>query len=132
MDLIGNSDIEMQDGGGYNGTWNPASSRELKENIKDLTVDDAMEALVGLNPVTYNYKTDKDEPRVGFIAEDVPELVAMRGRKTLGTVDIVSVLTKVIQEQQKSLKEQQESIAEQQKMISDLNKRIVDLEKNAK
>ena len=132
MDLVGNSDIEMQDGGGYNGTWNPASSRELKENIKDLTVDDAMEALVGLNPVTYNYKEDKDEPRVGFIAEDVPELVAMKGRKTLGTVDIMSVLTKVVQEQQKSLKEQRESIAEQQKIIFDLNKRIADLEKNSK
>jgi hypothetical protein len=125
MDLIGNSDIVMQDGGGYNGTWNPASSRELKENIKDLTVDDAMEALGGLKPVTYNYKADKEEARVGFIAEDVPELVAMNGRKTLGTVDIVSVLTKVVQEQQKSIKKQQ-------KLISDLNKRIADLEKNSK
>jgi hypothetical protein len=132
MDLIGNSDIAMQDGGGYNGTWNPASSRELKENIKDLTVDDAMEALTGLNPVTYNYKADKEEPRVGFIAEDVPQLVAMKGRKTLGTVDIVSVLTKVVQKQQKSLKEQQNSIEEQKKIIFDLNKRIADLEKDSK
>ena len=122
MDLVGNSDIEMQDGGGYNGTWNPASSRELKENIKNLTVDDAMEALAGLNPVTYNYKADKDEPRVGFIAEDVPELVAMKGRKTLGTVDIVSVLTKVVQEQQKQNRQQQETIQK-------LNQRIEKLEK---
>jgi hypothetical protein len=125
MDLIGNSDIEMQDGGGYNGTWNPASSRELKENIKDLTVDDAMEALAGLNPVTYNYKADKEEPRVGFIAEDVPELVAMNSRKTLGTVDIVSVLTKVVQEQQKFIREQQ-------KINAELEKKIAELEKNSK
>jgi hypothetical protein len=132
MDLIGNSDIVMQDGGGYNGTWNNASSRGLKENIKDLTIDDAVEALVGLNPVTYNYKEDKEEARVGFVAEDVPQLVAMKSRKSLSSMDIVSVLTKVVQEQQKSLKEQQNSIEEQKKIISDLNKRIADLEKDSK
>ena len=125
MDLIGNSDIVMQDGGSYNGTWNPASSRELKKNIKNLTVDDAMEALAGLNPVTYNYKADKEEPRVGFIAEDVPELVAMKGRKTLGPVDIVAVLTKVAQAQQKFIREQQ-------KINSELEKKIAELEKNSR
>jgi hypothetical protein len=127
-----NSTLTMSDGGSYNGTWNPASSRELKENIKDLTTDEAVAALTGLSPVKYNYKAHNDEPRVGFIAEDVPELVAMNGRKTLGTVDITAVLTKVVQEQQKSIKEQQESIKEQQKIISDLNKRIADLEKKSK
>jgi hypothetical protein len=124
MDLIGNSDIEMADGGGYNGTWNPASSRELKENIMDLTADEAMDALGGLNPVKYNYKADKEEPRVGFIAEDVPTLVAMNGRKTLGTVDIVAVLTKVLQQQQ-------QTIAEQQKTLAELKEKVARLEKNS-
>ena len=125
MDLIGDSDISMADGGGYDGTWNGASSRELKENIKDLTVDDAIKALTGLTPVTFNYKTDKEEEHVGFIAEDVPGLVATKNRKSLSPMDIVSVLTKVVQEQQKSIKEQQ-------KIISDLNKRIAHLEKKSK
>jgi hypothetical protein len=116
MDLIGNSDIVMGDGGGYDGTWNAASSRELKENIKDLTADAAMEALEGLNPVTFNYKADKEEAHVGFIAEDVPELVAMKNRKSLSPLDIVSVLTKVVQDQQKT--------------ISQMEKRIADLENN--
>jgi hypothetical protein len=62
---------------------------------------------------------------VGFIAEDVPELVAQNDRKSLSTLDIVGVLTKVVQEQQKSIKEQQ-------KIISDLNKRIAELEKESK
>ncbi len=46
-------------GGAYTDgtTWNNASSREYKENIKDLKAEDAMEALAGLNPVTFNYKT---------------------------------------------------------------------------
>jgi hypothetical protein len=41
---------------------------------------------------------DKDEKHVGFIAEDVPELVAMKDRKSLSPMDIVAVLTKVVQE----------------------------------
>jgi len=123
MQLNGSGNyIEMIGGGTYNGTWNPSSSRELKENIADLTTDEAMEALVGLNPVKFNYKRDKTEPRVGFIAEDVPDLVALNGRKSLGTVDIIAVLTKVIQEQQKF-------IHEQEKINTELKKKIEALEK---
>lgn len=117
--------LTMSDGGSYNGTWNPASSRELKENFETLTSDEAVKALEGLNPLKYNYKAHKDEARVGFIAEDVPELVAMNGRKNLSTIDIVAVLTKVLQEQQKL-------VQEQQKTISQLNDRVAELEKESK
>jgi hypothetical protein len=115
MQITGNSDIIMADGGGYDGTWDPASSREIKENIESLTTDEAMDALVGLEPVKYNYIKDKEEPRVGFIAEDVPELVAKNGRKSLGTLDIIAVLTKVIQEQQKRITKMEKKIAELEK-----------------
>lgn len=40
---------------------------------------------------------------MGFIAEDVPALVATRERKGLSAMDIVAVLTKVVQERQKTL-----------------------------
>jgi hypothetical protein len=106
MELAGSGNyIEMIGGGTYNGTWNPSSSRELKENIHDLGANEALKALEELNPVKYNYKKNKKEDRVGFIAEDVPDLVSMQGRKTLGTVDIVAVLTKVVKEQQKTIAE---------------------------
>ncbi|UCH97486.1 MAG: tail fiber domain-containing protein, partial [Candidatus Aminicenantes bacterium] len=115
MRINTNGTLNMSDGGSYNGTWNPASSRELKENIENLTTDDAIGALEGLNPVKYNYKAHKEDARVGFIAEDVPELVAMNGRKNLGTVDILAVLTKVVQEQQKTISELKKKIAELEK-----------------
>ncbi|MGD2084753.1 MAG: tail fiber domain-containing protein [Candidatus Aminicenantes bacterium] len=121
--------LDMSDGGGYDGTWNPASSRELKENIEALTTDEAITAIEGLNPIKYNYKKSKEEARVGFIAEDVPDLVAMNGRKSLGTVDILAVLTKVVQEQQKLIRDQQETARQQQKIISELQKRIAEIEK---
>jgi hypothetical protein len=56
---------------------------------------------------------DKDEKHVGFIAEDVPELVAMKDRKSLSPMDIVAVLTKVVQEmkaENEGLKAKNESL----------------------
>jgi hypothetical protein len=91
--------------------WYPTSTREAKENIIGLTEDEALQALNGLTPVKYNYKQNKEEERVGFIAEDVPELVAINGRKNLNSMDIVAVLTKVVQEQQKTISELKREIA---------------------
>ncbi|MGD2084752.1 MAG: tail fiber domain-containing protein [Candidatus Aminicenantes bacterium] len=107
--------LDMSDGGSYDGTWNDASSRKFKENIKDLTVDEAMEALNGLNPVKFNYKIHKEEEKLGFIAEDVPDLVATNGRENLSAMDIVAVLTKVVKEQQETISELKKKIAELEK-----------------
>ncbi|MEM1181203.1 MAG: tail fiber domain-containing protein, partial [Acidobacteriota bacterium] len=85
------------------GTWTNASSRELKRDITDLSSTDAMAALKDLAPVTFRYNTELDETYVGFIAEDVPALVAQKDRKSLTSMDVVAVLTKVVQEQQKAI-----------------------------
>jgi len=82
------------------GVWTNASSRDMKENIAELTTEEAVEALTALTPVKYNYKKEQDEEYVGFIAEDVPALVATNNRKNLSPMDVVGVLTKVVQEQQ--------------------------------
>jgi hypothetical protein len=85
------------------GVWTDASSREYKENIANLTQEEAISALDKLNPVKFNYKVQKDEEYIGFIAEDVPDLVATGDRKSLGSMDIIAVLTKVVQQQQKQI-----------------------------
>jgi len=54
------------------GKWQDASSRKLKENIHSLTLEEAKQALEGLDPVRFNYKADKEDESLGFIAEDVP------------------------------------------------------------
>ena len=74
-----------------------------------------MEALEDLNPVTFNYKVDKEEKHVGFIAEEVPDLVATEDRKGLSPMDIVAVLTKVVQEQGKRITDLEKYIAELEK-----------------
>ena len=86
------------------GQWLDASSRAYKENIKILDTQAAMKAFEILQPVTYNYKTNKEESIVGFIAEDVPELIAVKGRNALSALEVVALLTKVVQEQEKVLK----------------------------
>jgi hypothetical protein len=83
--------------------WTNASSITLKQDIAPLNAETAAAALRDLNPVTYAYKADASEKYAGFIAEEVPELVAMNDRKSLSPMDIVAVLTKVVQEQQKDI-----------------------------
>jgi len=107
--IYNSSPTHLLDVGNYgaycNGAaWIDGSSRQYKENISQLALSDAMETLMQLDPVNFNYKTDLREKYVGFIAEDVPELVATNDRKGLSPMDIVAVLTKVTQEQQKLIK----------------------------
>ena len=92
------------------GVWTDASSRDYKENIRDLTYEEAKLALSELTPSKFNYKVDKDDEYLGFIAEDVPDLVATKDRKGLSPMDIVAVLTKVVQQQQAIVERQQEKI----------------------
>jgi len=100
------------------GNLEVGSSREYKENIQTLQAKEAIDALRELRPVRFNYKIDPNEESIGFIAEEVPDLVATNSRKSLSTMDVVAVLAKVAQEQQK--------------VIEQLSHKIVDLEKELK
>lgn len=97
------------------GVWVDASSRTFKQDIHDLDRDAAFEALRQLQPVTFAYKSKPTDTHVGFIAEDVPQLVARPDHTGLSPMDIVAVLTKVVQEQEKT--------------IADLRTRLEQLEK---
>lgn len=85
------------------GVWTNSSSIEKKENVRELTPEEALAALALLEPVRFNYKADDGEEYVGFIAEDVPDLVATSDRTGLSAMDIVAVLTSVVQQQQKKI-----------------------------
>ncbi|WP_415407449.1 tail fiber domain-containing protein [Sulfurovum sp. CS9] len=110
------------------GVWINASSRALKENIKPLSTKEALTAFSKLQPVTYNYKTDKSEKVVGFIAEDVPELVSINSRDGLSSMDMVAVLTKVVAETRAELKAKDERIAAMEEIQKTQNEKIAKLE----
>jgi hypothetical protein len=93
-----------------------------------LNTEKAVAALKDLNPVQYNYKADQSEKHVGFIAEDVPELVASSDRKGMSPMDVTALLTKVVQHQQNIIEALQAKIEE----IEALNAKIAELERRTK
>ena len=97
------------------GAWLNGSSRSTKQDIAELAADEALSTLQNLAPVKFTYKVDPNEKYVGFIAEDVPDLVATADRKNLSSMDIVAVLTKVVQEQQKTIDELAAKVEELEK-----------------
>lgn len=100
-----------------------ASSRNIKNNIEPLAVEDALKATMALEPVQFVYNNDpKQDPRLGFIAEDVPDLVATSNRKTLTSMDIISTLTRTVQYQQQKIEQQQEQIESIKNKIDELRK----------
>lgn len=106
--------IELENGAyvSAGGVWTDSSSREKKENIAALSPEEALAALANLEPVTFNYKQENREQYVGFIAEDVPELVASSDRTGLSAMDIVAVLTRVVKLQQKQIAELESRLEE--------------------
>lgn len=116
------------------GTLEIGSSRDLKENIKELTLEEARATLRQLNPVRFNYKIG-GETQIGFIAEDVPDLVATKNRRSIVPMDFVGVLTKVVQDyevREKSLREQlrsqEEMVKTQEQLLNDFAGRLEKLE----
>jgi hypothetical protein len=113
---LGNANNAYLSGGGV---WTNGSSRKTKENIEPLTSQIARNTLNDLYPVTFKYKVSRHS-NAGFIAEDVPNIIAMPDRKSLSSMDIIAILTKVSQDQQQAIEIQSERIKKIQDEISKL------------
>ncbi|MEK6261837.1 MAG: tail fiber domain-containing protein [Planctomycetota bacterium] len=111
------------------GVWTSVSSRAAKQDIEPITSAEARDAVRALQPVGYRYKNELDERYVGFIAEDVPELVATNDRKGLAPMDITAVLTKVVQDQDTLLQSQDRQLSDQQAEIGKQRELIARQEK---
>jgi hypothetical protein len=86
------------------GSYLTSSSGEIKENIADLSSQEALEVLEHLSPVTFNLKADETKKvHIGFIAEHVHQSVASSDGKGINVMDIVAILTRVVKEQQKAI-----------------------------
>ena len=83
-----------------------SSDSRLKTNVVPLESADGLAAVLKLNPVTYNWKTETatTSPHIGFIAQDVqpvlPDLVSQGpdGYYTLNYAGLTPYLVKAIQE----------------------------------
>jgi len=93
--------------------YNSFSDRELKDNIQ--TYQDGLNAVMQLNPVTYEWKKGREGQEIGLIAQEVekviPQVVREQRRMNEGiykTVDyekLVAVLIDAVQDQQKQIDE---------------------------
>lgn len=71
-----NGNITTTNGEGYKpggGTWAAYSDSRLKENAQPLS--GALEKISSLNPVTYQWKYNTIEPTVGFLAQEVKQVI---------------------------------------------------------
>ena len=112
------------------GTLEIGSSRAIKDGIKDLDLEEARKAFLALKPVHFKYKTESEQ-QLGFIAEDVPDLVATDSRRSLVTMDFVAVLTKVVQQHDKQVRELENAIAAKDAAIQAIAARLDILERGA-
>ena len=96
-----------------NQAWTTGSDRKLKDNITPLE-NNTLEKVLQLNPVRFTLKSDIDKKeRIGFIAQEVEELFPQYVTVSIGDDNeetryldysqMVSVLCKAIQEQQKKI-----------------------------
>ena len=81
------------------------SAQVRKENVAELTPEEALAALANIEPVTFNYRENDRERHVGFSAGNDPELVAGTESEGLKPLEIVAVLTKVVKLQQHQIAE---------------------------
>jgi hypothetical protein len=110
-----------------------SSSRRFKKGIKPM--ENASEAILGLKPVTFEYKSDKtDTPQFGLIAEEVaevnPDLVVRDEKGEIYSVryDAVNAMLLneflkehcTVQELKSNAAKQEAIIAQQQKQIEAL------------
>jgi hypothetical protein len=98
-----------------------------QEDIAPLSADAAHAALEQLAPVTFAYRADPRERHVGFVAEDVPALVATPDRKGLSPMDIVAVLTRVVQAQQRAVQDHRNVVQEQQRVMQEYQAALAEL-----
>ncbi|WP_052416506.1 tail fiber domain-containing protein [Paenibacillus sp. FSL R5-0912] len=97
------------------------SSRTYKENIASLPVKRALELLNKLKPVTFNYKAENAKKQnIGFIAEEVPQIFSTSDHKSVVLMDIIGVLTTVVQKQQKEGQDMRKLVKELQVQVAAL------------
>jgi len=88
-----------------------SSSQELKQDISPLSLDESQIILEDLEPVKFAFKNDPSKrENIGFIAEEVPDVIASKDHKQVRYMEIISALTKVVKEQQKEIENLKEHI----------------------
>lgn len=102
----------------YATSFNTVSSRALKRQIVDLDAQTATTAVDQLTPVQFIYNDDPAARlRIGFIAEDVPDIVASSDRKSVPLMDTVALVTRVVKDHQQAVLHHDATLQRQGKVL---------------
>lgn len=94
---IGASGAQRPRNGYFAGTIYSASSRALKEGIRD-TRTDALKLIRGTRVVDFRYKANPTRDKIGFIAEDTHELLSGPARKDFDVNNAIGLLLRATQQ----------------------------------
>lgn len=101
------------------------SSKTLKEDIVELSRHEVAEALSQLHPVKFHYKTSAPgHVSAGFIAEEVPDLLATTDHHGVKLMDVIAVLTKAVQEHRHVVKQLSAKVKKQDQEIAQLKQTL--------
>lgn len=99
-----------------------ASDRNLKENFKPVNAREVLEKVAKLSVTQWNYKSDKESPHVGPVAQDFHAAFGLgHDNVTISTIDEGGVALAAI-------KGLNEKLAEKDAKISELEKRLAAVE----
>jgi endosialidase-like protein len=107
-------------------SWNEPSSRDVKKNVEELSRDDLAElvtVLDGVDVVKFQYKNESDDaaPRVGMIAEEMPDVLASKDGKSLSLgrhVGFLMGVVKAMHEQNKQLSQEVSELKSQMEILT--------------
>lgn len=89
-------------------------SSDVEQDIAEFSAEEALAALSELESEASSDRKDYDQYPAGNNAEDVAKLITGEDRNKLSTMDIVSVLTRVVQQQQQQIDELKSRIEQRQ------------------
>lgn len=104
------------------GVWQSPSSRGQKEDIRPLESAEAAAAFEKLRAAVFEYKSDPGRRRLGFIAEEAPEVVATPSRDGIHPLAVAAVLTKIVQDQQELIEAGERELRELEESLDRLER----------
>ncbi|MFN9115140.1 MAG: tail fiber domain-containing protein, partial [Bacteroidota bacterium] len=81
-----------------------SSSRLLKTDVNPYT-ESALDILKRTNVVSFYYKTDLENRRIGFIAEDTPVELSTKDKNVMDANSTIGLLIKAVQELEARIKQ---------------------------
>lgn len=121
VDASGDARLFVEGSAIFSKNFEIASSRGFKESIREISHEEAHHTLRALETVEYRYKGDP-EVQLGFIAEDVPGLVATNSRRSLSPMDVVAILATVVKEREAEILEREQEILEMRRSLEEIRR----------